>query len=82
MLKKGDAAPDFALKDQNNNDTRLSDFRGQKVALYFYPKDDTPGCAKQACSLRDGFSELSNAKIKIFGVSPDDAGEILEAFSS
>ncbi len=72
MLKEGDAAPNFTVKDQNGEEVKLSNFRGQKVALYFYPKDDTPGCTKQACSLRDGFSDLTDAGIKVFGVSTDD----------
>ena len=72
MLQKGDAAPDFTLKNQNGEDVKLSDLRGNKVALYFYPKDDTPGCTKQACSIRDNFSELEDAGIKVFGISMDD----------
>ncbi|MBA3335302.1 MAG: redoxin domain-containing protein, partial [Acidobacteria bacterium] len=56
MIKEGDFAPDFTVKDQNGEQVKLSDLRGQKVVLYFYPKDDTPGCTKQACSLRDGFA--------------------------
>ena len=71
MLKEGETAPDFTVKDQNGNEVRLSDLRGQKVALYFYPKDDTPGCTKQACSLRDGFATFETRGIKILGVSPD-----------
>ena len=72
MLKEGDDAPDFAVKDQNGEDVKLSDFRGEKVVLYFYPKDDTPGCTKEACSLRDGFAEFEKRRIKILGVSADD----------
>ncbi len=72
MLKEGEQAPDFTLKNERGEDVTLSDLRGQKVALYFYPKDDTPGCTKEACSLRDGFSELTAAGIKVFGVSMDD----------
>ena len=72
MLKEGVQAPDFRMKNENGEDVGLSDLRGQKVALYFYPKDDTPGCTKQACSLRDGFSDLTKAGIKVFGVSMDD----------
>ena len=71
MLKEGDAAPEFTTRDANGNTVKLSDFRGQKVALYFYPKDDTPGCTKQACSLRDGFAELETEGIKVLGVSLD-----------
>ena len=72
MLKEGDAAPDFTVKDQSGADVKLSDLRGQRVVLYFYPKDDTPGCTKQACSLRDGFSIFEEKGIKVFGISADD----------
>ncbi|HLM60858.1 MAG TPA: peroxiredoxin, partial [Pyrinomonadaceae bacterium] len=72
MIKEGDAAPDFTVKDQTGADVKLSDFRGQRVVLYFYPKDDTPGCTKQACSLRDGFSAFERENIKVLGVSMDD----------
>ncbi|HZI20121.1 MAG TPA: thioredoxin-dependent thiol peroxidase [Pyrinomonadaceae bacterium] len=72
MLKEGDAAPDFAARDADGNEVRLSDFRGRRVVLYFYPKDDTPGCTKQACSLRDGHAELERHNIKVLGVSTDD----------
>jgi peroxiredoxin Q/BCP len=72
MLKEGDAAPDFTAKNQNGESVKLSDFRGNRVVLYFYPKDDTPGCTKQACSLRDSFETFEEKGIKIFGVSIDD----------
>jgi peroxiredoxin Q/BCP len=72
MVKEGDAAPDFESRDAEGNTVKLSDLRGQKVALYFYPKDDTPGCTKEACSLRDGHSELTRRGIKVIGVSTDD----------
>src|SRR5919205_4074163 len=72
MVKEGDAAPEFESRDAEGNTIRLSDLRGQKVALYFYPKDDTPGCTKQACSLRDGYAELQRHGIKVIGVSLDD----------
>ncbi|MCY7377014.1 MAG: thioredoxin-dependent thiol peroxidase [Pyrinomonadaceae bacterium] len=72
MLKEGDIAPDFSVKDQNGEVIKLSDFRGKKVVLYFYPKDDTPGCTKEACSLRDGFADLEANGIEILGVSTDD----------
>ena len=75
MLKEGDAAPDFTLPDEKGEQIKLSNLRGQKIALYFYPKDDTPGCTKQACSLRDGFADLTKAKIKVFGVSMDNAAK-------
>ncbi len=67
----GRPAPDFALKDQNGRVVRLRDFRGRKVVLYFYVRDDTPGCTKQACSFRDGLSELKAQGAVVLGVSPD-----------
>ena len=72
MLKEGDNAPDFNVKDQNGNDVKLADLRGQRVVLYFYPKDDTPGCTKEACSLRDSFDVFKEKNIKVLGVSNDD----------
>ena len=72
MLKEGDEAPDFTAKDEKGEEVKLSNFRGQKVVLYFYPKDDTPGCTKEACSFRDNFPALSDKNIKILGVSADD----------
>lgn len=71
-LKKGDAAPDFTAKDENGNTISLSEFKGKKVALYFYPKDMTPGCTNQACNLRDHYSVLQKKGIVVLGVSPDD----------
>lgn len=70
-LKTGDAAPDFAAQNQNGDTIRLSDFRGQKVVLYFYPKDDTPGCTKEACNLRDNHEALREAGYTVLGVSVD-----------
>ena len=72
MLKEGDDAPSFAAKNQSGDEIKLSDFNGKKVVLYFYPKDDTPGCTKEACSLRDGFSKFKQQGIEILGVSTDD----------
>lgn len=72
MLNEGDIAPDFTTKDQNGNDVKLSDFKGKRVVLYFYPKDDTPGCTKEACSLRDSFDVFEEKGIKILGVSTDN----------
>ena len=72
MLKEGDKAPDFSSKDQNGNPVELSDFKGQKVVLYFYPKDDTPGCTKEACSFRDADHVYRDKGIKVLGVSTDD----------
>ena len=72
MLKEGGQAPDFAVRDTDGNEVHLADFRGRKVVLYFYPKDDTPGCTKQACSIRDSYSEFEERGIKVLGVSLDD----------
>jgi thioredoxin-dependent peroxiredoxin len=71
MIEENDIAPDFSTKNQNNKDIKLSDYRGQKVVLYFYPKDDTPGCTKEACSFRDADDVYSQKNIKVFGVSTD-----------
>jgi len=71
MLKEGTTAPDFTLKDANGEAVRLKDLRGQKVVLYFYPKDDTPGCTKEACSFRDAFADYKKRNIKVLGVSLD-----------
>ena len=72
-LAKGDQAPDFELADQDGTIHRLSDYAGQTVVLYFYPRDDTPGCTKQACSLRDDMSEISEEGAVVLGVSTDSA---------
>ena len=72
MVKEGNKAPDFTAKDQNGNKVKLSDLRGQKVVLYFYPKDDTPGCTKEACSFRDAKDVYAEKGIKVLGVSIDD----------
>jgi len=71
MLKKGTTAPQFSLPDDAGNTVRLKDFRGEKVVLYFYPKDDTPGCTREACSFRNAFSKFKKSGIKVLGVSPD-----------
>lgn len=71
MLKKGDAAPFFSAKDQNGNDLNLNQFRGKKLVIYFYPKDDTPGCTKEACNLRDHYNELLSNGFAVVGISPD-----------
>tara|TARA_B100000401_G_scaffold380582_1_gene282277 strand:- start:2003 stop:2455 length:453 start_codon:yes stop_codon:yes gene_type:complete len=70
-LKIGDKAPDFEGKNQNNESVKLSNFIGEKVVLYFYPRDNTPGCTAQACNLKDNFNELSRKGYKIIGVSSD-----------
>ena len=73
MPAPGDPAPDFAAPDQAGRTVRLADFAGQPLALYFYPKDDTPGCTKQACNLRDHTDALAGAGVAVVGVSPDSA---------
>lgn len=72
MVEVGKKAPDFTLPDQTGKKHRLSDYRGKPVVLYFYPKDDTPGCTKEACSFRDSFAEYKKAGIVVLGVSVDD----------
>jgi peroxiredoxin Q/BCP len=73
LPEPGTLAPDFTAPDQHGNNFTLSSLRGQKVALYFYPKDDTPGCTAQACNLRDNEMQLAAQGIKVVGVSTDDA---------
>jgi peroxiredoxin Q/BCP len=70
-FKPGDQAPAFSGKDQSGNMVSLESFRGNKVVLYFYPKDDTPGCTAEACSLRDNYEALLARGYKVVGVSPD-----------
>jgi peroxiredoxin Q/BCP len=72
QLKEGEKAPDFTTEDQDGNPVSLKDFRGKKVVLYFYPKDDTPTCTVEACNLRDNYSELKKAGLEVLGVSPDN----------
>lgn len=72
-MQVGDKAPEVLGKNQNREEIRLSDFRGKKVVLYFYPKDNTSGCTAQACSLRDGYKELQAAGYEVIGVSKDSA---------
>ncbi|MDA9863514.1 thioredoxin-dependent thiol peroxidase [Flavobacteriales bacterium] len=72
-LNEGDPAPVFEAKDQQGRQQTLTDYSGQKLALYFYPKDNTPGCTNQACSLRDGMADLEKAGIKVLGVSINHA---------
>ena len=71
-LAAGDNAPDFKVKDQDGNDVKLSDYKGKKVVLYFYPRDNTPGCTAEACNLRDNYEALQKAGYEILGVSTDD----------
>jgi len=70
-LKKGDKAPDFEVNDAHGNKVRLSDYKGKKVILYFYPKDNTPGCTAEACNLRDNYERLRQYGFEILGVSTD-----------
>lgn len=70
-LQEGSKAPDFKAKDQNGNTVSLKDYKGKKVALYFYPKDNTPTCTTQACNFRDNYSVLQKAGISVIGVSID-----------
>lgn len=71
MLQVGDAAPDFNIPDQSGQRVTLKEFFGKKVALYFYPKDNTPGCTEQACNLRDNIAALTKAGVVVLGVSVD-----------
>lgn len=71
-LSVGTQAPQFTTKDTNGNTVSLSDYAGKKVVIYFYPKDDTPGCTKQACSFRDNYSEYQGKDIVVLGISKDD----------
>lgn len=70
-LKSGDKAPEFASVDQNGKQISLSDYKGKRLILYFYPKDNTSGCTAEACSLRDGYEQLANLGYEVVGVSPD-----------
>jgi len=71
MLKIGSKAPAFSLSDQEGTIHKLSDYKGKKVLLYFYPKDDTPGCTTEACNFRDGYKEFAKLGLVILGVSAD-----------
>ncbi len=71
MLPVGTKAPEFTLKDKDGNEVSLSDFAGKKVVLYFYPKDSTPGCTKQACSYRDNFGQFREKGVVVIGISKD-----------
>jgi len=74
MLKVGDEAPDFELEADDGSRVRLSGLRGRTVVLYFYPKDNTPGCTKEACSFRDSWAAVRAKGAAVLGVSPDPAG--------
>ncbi len=73
MIQEGEAAPSFTLKDSHNIDVSLEDYRGKIVVVYFYPRDNTPGCTKEACGFRDLWSEVQATNTIVLGVSPDGA---------
>ncbi|GAA4818966.1 thioredoxin-dependent thiol peroxidase [Tomitella cavernea] len=75
-LEPGDEAPAFTLPDADGNEVSLSDFRGRKVVVYFYPAASTPGCTKQACDFRDNLAELDEAGLAVVGVSPDKPAKL------
>src|SRR6476469_2013239 len=72
-LQIGDLAPDFSLPDTQGNLVRLSDLKGRRVVLYFYPRDNTPGCTKEACGFRDAYSDYQAQNVVVLGISTDDA---------
>jgi thioredoxin-dependent peroxiredoxin len=76
MIEQGDNAPDFELPDQDGRAVKLSDFRGQPVVLYFYPKADTPGCTTQACGVRDHHADYAKAGAVVLGISPDAVAKV------
>lgn len=75
-LEVGDTAPEFSLPDADGNTVNLSDFRGRKVIVYFYPAASTPGCTKQACDFRDNLAELGDAGLEVLGISPDKPAKL------
>jgi peroxiredoxin Q/BCP len=77
-LTKGDKAPNFKAIDENGNSISLSDFKGKKIILYFYPKDLTPGCTTESCNLRDNYADLIKKGFDVIGVSADDAAKHLK----
>ena len=76
VLNLGDKAPDFNLKSTDGSNISLDSLKGNKTILYFYPKDDTPGCTIEACEFRDSNEELQNLNVKVLGVSPDDEDSV------
>ena len=81
QIQPGDQAPDFETTNESGETVRLSDMRGKKVVLYFYPKDDTPGCTRQACGFRDHYASVEEKNALVLGVSPDDVSSH-QAFKS
>jgi peroxiredoxin Q/BCP len=81
MVEEGKPAPDFTLQTDTGETVSLSDQRGKQVVLYFYPKDDTPGCTAQACGIRDAYGEFERAGAVVYGISPDDV-DSHQAFKS
>lgn len=75
-LEVGDTAPDFTLTDDKGNDVSLTDYRGRRVVVYFYPKADTPGCTTEACDFRDSLTQLNDAGIDVVGISPDNVDKL------
>ena len=76
MVEVGQAAPEFTLPDREGNEVSLSDFRGQRVVVYFYPKADTPGCTTQACGIRDHAADYDAADAVVLGISPDTVKDV------
>jgi len=81
QLKVGDQAPDFALPDEHGAVVKLSALRGKRVVVYFYPKDDTPGCTTQACNFRDAYPQIEERNAVVLGISPD-SGESHQEFKT
>lgn len=71
MLQEQEAAPDFSLYDQSGHEHKLSNYKGQWVFIFFYPKDNTPGCTKEACAIRDNYDQYMQHNVKVFGISTD-----------
>jgi thioredoxin-dependent peroxiredoxin len=74
VLSAGEQAPAFELLDNEGNLHKLSDYKGQTIVVYFYPRDDTPGCTKEACSFRDAYADFREAGVEVIGISPDNEG--------
>ena len=78
MVETGSIAPDFTLTADDGTEVSLSDFRGQKIVLYFYPKADTPGCTRQACAIRDVYPEIEEEDVVVIGISPDPPDRLVK----